>query len=599
MKLRIIFILLIYLIMCSACIYLVDLNDESTASYSDDDFEWTVPTPSSNSRIVYVSTTYGSDEGDVYVYEDMESTDVFYPEGTINAFNTFESAYACLRDGYADYLLFRRGDTFTESIELDKWGPSGSERFVVGAFYYNPDNEAEANNSPLFETGAEKGIYSYSKGIRNIYILGLNFYANTRDPDNADYTGLEVYDDGDTGVFGSSGFGFSNSIDDYDCENITVEGCKFSYYGGNSVSLAYDCTGTITVDFRRCVILNSYTTTEGSHAQGFWGFQAQINMDECIMDHNGWQGEADSGDPGEATIFNHNTYFAGCYDSTFENCIFTRGSSMNNKWTGYPGTEDSSPNIVMNNNFYMGGEIAIQVGGNYSDYYGEYRFKDLEITNCVVQDAGWENPLGRTLGWGFYLEGMNSGSVRNNVIFFRNVDQTLTNSYGVYLKDGYSKELIIDSNIFSSNTDGPALFYADENDGEETDEIAITKNIWNATNTIDQINYLGRFYSDREYSFAGNWWFTPRTENEFLIDNSPYQKADWLLNYEPTATFGEESYLFPDESRTVETYMGEIGETESKEAFLEVIRSQDRYNWNTDISANKINNWIREGYVDS
>ncbi len=122
------------------------------------------------------------------------------------------------------------------------------------------------------------------------------------------------------------------------------------------------------------------------------------------MDHNGWLSDADSGGPGEASGLSQGVYFGGCYDTSFTNSIFTRSSSINTKFQGSEGQENACPNITVDNNFYMGGEIGIQIGSNYSSE-GNYRFKDLEITNCVIQDAGWENPQGRTLAGVCMLKG--------------------------------------------------------------------------------------------------------------------------------------------------------------------------------------------------
>ena len=58
-----------------------------------------------------------------------------------------------------------------------------------------------------------------------------------------------------------------------------------------------------------------------------------------------------------------------------------------------------------------------------------------------------------------------------------------------------------------------------------------------------------------------------------------------------------EQINFADDSRTIETYMESIGETPTYERFIELQRAQRRGAWRTDMTADVINNYFREGFT--
>ncbi len=214
---------------------------------------------SEDSYIVYVSADGDDTTGATYTESVFEN--VFEPDYEPDAFATFDAAYDVLRDGYADYILFKRGDTFSGTgYKMTKFGPDGDDRFVFGAY-------GTTGDSPLIECGANAGIYGW--GVKNLYVLGLDFYAHTRDPDNENYSGLEEYDDGGEGVPGDVGFGFHEGDTDEICHNLTVEGCRFRFFNGNQL-YNWNSASDMQAEFRRCVILSSYTSYEGSHCQGFF-----------------------------------------------------------------------------------------------------------------------------------------------------------------------------------------------------------------------------------------------------------------------------------------------------------------------------------------
>ena len=53
---------------------------------------------------------------------------------------------------------------------------------------------------------------------------------------------------------------------------------------------------------------------------------------------------------------------------------------------------------------------------------------------------------------------------------------------------------------------------------------------------------------------------------------------------------------FPDPDRTLESYMTELGETPTFEAYLALARQQSRANWRPELTAAAVNHYIRAGF---
>ena len=91
------------------------------AEVSQDSEGWTVVTPSADTRIIYVSSSMGSDTSDG-LSED-------YPVQTL------ERGYSLLRDSCPDRMLLRRGDEWYENIpSIGKSGRSADEPILISSY---------------------------------------------------------------------------------------------------------------------------------------------------------------------------------------------------------------------------------------------------------------------------------------------------------------------------------------------------------------------------------------------------------------------------------------------------------------------------------
>src|SRR5690606_39190216 len=130
--------------------------------------------------------------------------------------------------------------------------------------------------------------------------------------------------------------------------------------------------------------------------------QPSVLLQENLFDHNGWRIQSRDGNnaqaEGQATMFNHNTYFSFAKGVIFQRNLFLRASSIGNKWTGDTGVPTLSE--VMEDNLYVEGESGGRAGGSAE---GPPRFRDMVFHDNVLVDIGRSRPTKRSQAWGIDL----------------------------------------------------------------------------------------------------------------------------------------------------------------------------------------------------
>lgn len=86
---------------------------------------WTVVEPSADTVIIYVSSSVGDDNADGLAPD---------PTGGSGPKQSIRAGIAALRDGSADWLLLRRGDTWSESLPIDISGRGVGEPLVISSY---------------------------------------------------------------------------------------------------------------------------------------------------------------------------------------------------------------------------------------------------------------------------------------------------------------------------------------------------------------------------------------------------------------------------------------------------------------------------------
>lgn len=533
---------------------------------------WTIFTPSTDSRIIYISTNGNDTTGTVYSRTSPEvGIDPFKPTEAIKTFATYSAAYANIRTGYPDWILFKRGEEFViDGTVNSRDGRSASEPSLISSY-------GSEGSNPVLKTGAFGGIRIINYFSWRAY-SGLTFYAHTRDPNSPDFissagaNGLTVY------------IGPGNRGD-----GLFIEGCVFKFYvnnGGGSDGIALSET------IRRTVFLDSYADEGQGHSQGWGGSHYDLIFEENILDHNGWYQQRDSSTyldstsaDGQATIFNHNIYETSVHDSVYSGNIFARGSSIGTKFTGKDGT-DSNVNVTIANNLYVDNEVGIAIGFNYTE---DLRFRDITITENVILNMGLSRQTDRTLGWGMIIDSLNGATISSNYILNQtSSDVTLGQAFSL---EGDQKDVSIINNVFYGlrYTEGIGI----DTDTRKTNIVFSGNKIQiaqNAQYTIDSnIDTTGKI------TFAGNTYYSDKVDGkQFRITGVEKTFAEWKTATGDTSTF--EVYAFPDPTRNIERYMASIGETATLDAFYEKCRKQDRYNWDMRLTASAVNSWIKIGF---
>jgi hypothetical protein len=132
------------------------------AAVSQDASGWTVVTPSADSRIVYVSSSTGSDTND--------GISLDYPVQTISR------AEELIRDSFPDWILLRRGDVWDEPIPY--WSKSGrgeDEPVLISSY--------GTGSRPLLRVENRSG-FSRAGGEelrQHIFLIGVDFYSYKSD----------------------------------------------------------------------------------------------------------------------------------------------------------------------------------------------------------------------------------------------------------------------------------------------------------------------------------------------------------------------------------------------------------------------------------
>src|SRR5687768_10277756 len=244
------------------------LEPRALMAVTIDELGWTTVKLASDSRVVYVSSSEGSDSNNGLAKK--------------KAVKTIGHAVKLIRSGSADQMLLKAGDVWTGGFgQWSKSGRSASEPIVIGRYDTGP--------RPLIKT-VHTGFATGKTPIKHVRLMGIAFYAEGRDPYGTNFKGPQ------DGRFGVNLLAATN--------DFTIEDCSFKSYGTNvNIQGHYGKSSNITI--RRSIITDAYDTAH--HSQGLYVDNVDgFTLEENVFDHNGWN-VAVSG--GQATVHNHNVYF--------------------------------------------------------------------------------------------------------------------------------------------------------------------------------------------------------------------------------------------------------------------------------------------------
>ena len=538
-------------------------------------------TPSGDSLLIYVSEDGDDSSAKAYELGDSEiGSDPRNPTGQINAYKTISAAMRAARDNRDDWVMLKRGDSWTVTDTIfPKNGISSSRRSVI-TFY------GQAAERPLILNGlGTRAVeWFYDNGSYSA-LIGLHFYSYTRDPGNSDFAGWKA-------MTSNNGTGFRVLTFDDPIKTALIEDNVFNFYANNTAQRTGKAEITDLI-IRRNIITNNYST-EG-HAQGL--FTNDIDgflVEENVFDHNGWyqQGDKDSNNKefGKAVIFNHNTYFSGAKNLIMRNNIFMRASSMGNKFTANTGSEGDtikSSNILLYNNFYLEGEVAISMGGNKDQDTGP-RFRNIHIVNNVMVGIGKARPTNRSLGWGIEVEDWDGGAILNNVLKDWGGDG-VENSWAIQ-QTGHTRDVQYRDNIIR-NIQGGSTGAVVELFGANAARIVFSGN--SITTEGSRATDLIEVDSTNAFSFSNNTYSSTKP-SLFKIDDQDFGFTEGVATLGENGASNSQPTLVAAD-RDMASYFRSLGHGTTPDDFLAVFLNENSVNWTGLYTADKITSHIRKG----
>lgn len=501
---------------------------------------WTVMTASPDTRVVYVSSSLGNDAN--------TGLSEAFPKRTIAA------GVAQLRAGFPDWLLLRRGDTWTsESLGYwNKGGRSETEPTVVASY-------GTSSERPFIRTGSGSAFACWSNipQINHVWVVGLRFTPHT-------YTGTANHPDGFT-YQGTAG------------TNILIEDCHFSGY---RAAIILEGTVLTNLRVRRNIIVDSFVVGDNPHTYGMYVFGANgLTIEENVIDHNGWREDI----PGAfANIFRHNVYLqTGNSGVVFRRNIVTSGGSH--------GVQARSGGIVEDNVFARNA-ISVLVGSDGGPATG---VSGVVRGNAILEGT---DIAGQPRGIAMEIQNINSQGilVEKNIIAH---NLSVGNGIAITLTPrviGILSATLRDNVIYNWRS---GLYIPSPQAGASLSNVSWHSNIMHEPQSGGSalVNHLVSPLP-ASYSFQGNRYFSGgSTSNWFIVGGTQMNFAQWATAAGEVGSIAAPTTLV-DPTRSLATYHGSLGRPATFAAFIAEARLQSRHNWRSEYTAVSILDYLRAGY---
>jgi hypothetical protein len=344
---------------------------------------WTVLTPSADSRLVYVSSSTGSDANN--------GLTPATPKQTIAA------ADLLIRNGYPDWILLKRGDTFPQpSLGTWKNGRGAAEPMVLTYYGDTGDRPViKLTNTLIDWNGQNRNHQAF---------VGLDLYRAISDPDSPEFTNASC----------ELAFRFVPSLTG-DTANILVEDCRLRFCwinceGREGVSYMIN-----NANFRRNIV--AYNWVHGSSVDvngrisGMYVANTRgVVIEENVFHHNGWT-EAPAITDAEAAQYSHNVYMQNSNDGTMlvRGNVFSRAAS-NGLQLRSGGTAEM--------NAFINNPIGMNFGYDIppTRYTGNTFVRDNVVTdgNPMIPNDNTTPQTGAI--WGIRRQLINNVSVNENIV---------------------------------------------------------------------------------------------------------------------------------------------------------------------------------------
>lgn len=555
-----------------------------------DENGWTIITPSPANLVAYVDRDKGDDAAAVLVPQGTDPADIV-------PFKTLPGALGALpitRSGDemksgAHHVLLHDDQSFSTTATNHTRIPSGesfAERLVIGRY-------GDGAKPPVIDDFGRSLIRFW--GIcRFVIFQGVDLYNKFRDPHHPEFVG---WGNTDGDIKGGIQF-YSGEIGS---SYILLEGSNMNY-----CSPKFSGQGHLQIIAHRCMVRNTYSET--THQQGWYGSGArEIMFDDCIFDHDGWfkqrekEIKLNTKAEGRATYFNHNMYVTNAHYLWIRNPIFMRASSIGTKLTsnGEKGAEVDSitaSHILIENPYYLEGEIGISAGGN-TDHNTGHRWNHIYIIDPIFESIGHSQPTNRTLAWNIDIQDWDKGALVNP-LFIGSDNDNLTNTYGINVAGHCDKIKILNAiayNIGAKDkvTGAYVIRYREQGQSNMADIIEEGTIVYNPSSKC-------RLLSDDVVDGITRkncvYWTNKENKDELFKFDEVYLSIDQAMAHSSMQDCQFAEPVFESAPRTIKTYMASLGLEPTVEAFAAECGKQNIKNWRPEFTAQAVNEYLREGY---
>ncbi len=530
------------------------------------EFEWTDLRPSSDSKMIYVSNSVGSDNN----------------PGTENRpVKSLREAYELTTDGSPDWILLKKGDKWDVGFpDWNKKGRSNSERMVITSYGegLRPIVYKKTSNSPIFNARVD-----------NLAIVGIHFRGYYYDPPgDAKYQqdGVQLL---------------------YYADNILIEDNYFEgLRGGVRTHNSVDVDRTVMLRQNIAIRGNLFSNT---YEEGVYMSQAKdVLVEGNVFYHIGWhEGDLryyDSNSPKSSAndrdhaiymqYFNENVVVkSNIFGSTFEGLALRSGGVAENNLflrSNRAMTISTRRSVVKDNVFLStlemkdgqsprGLEIMPVAKGTVvennivANSLQPYHGVAYMVYGYIIKVSPTPLDFGDEDMW-WYVSRFDPYGVtfRNNIAYNSGSSFTVN-------RDNEIDFFEVSNNKFynyNSHEKCAGLCFSQDQDG--SDKFTYKNNIFDCkyggTCKLDTKakDFIYRVYSTR-YSFS--------------------QWKSWARDSGSV----EKTLSFRDPTRTIERYnSGVLGRSASYSDFIKEALKQSKDNWRTNYTADAVNDYIRQGF---
>lgn len=515
---------------------------------------WTQFTPSTDSRIIYVSDVSG-DDGTAQVYSPASpevGSDPFLP-GAVMPYKTLAAAVAQLRVGYPDWVLLKKGEIWTSQSlgGITLYGRNDMEPMLIGSY-------GTAAQRPQVLTGTQGFVSLNGISASFLVISGLymtpHLHSGTEEP-----VGIRIID--------------------APFRSVLIEDCYITGYFQNLAihdpMLSSGPTRS-NLKFRRSVIADAYTVNSAHANAMFIANVDSILVEECLLDHNGWSSTIPGADP---TGFRHNSYFqVGCRNLDFRENIVSRAAANG-------GGHRCGGNIF--NNLYLDNPKNIRFGTSENTINWPVEAVSGEVSYNVVLGS---RPESFDAGFGISVERVRNAYIHHNII----AHFTAVSNYNIGLFVNEAENVRISKNIIYKwgNNAGPVDFSDAIRGG-----VSLLPGNQVDSNEIQMENAQGYCVSNynnfQNLTFTGNMYHNVNAPSDWFSPGGDY--AGWLsASGETGSTVIDINYTDPE--RNIASYLLSVGESGTLDDFLQFRRLLSKDNWDARFTAEEVNRYIREGF---